>query len=110
MADLIAWAVTLARGEYVWKAEGSDYWSREVARFFDNLATLDRELASNAVDFSIEKMIQGPLADALTHDQAVVAERDANHSGAFTTRTGRLVCPSTSREVVTCTVSETRWE
>jgi hypothetical protein len=67
LADLIAWAITLTRGDYVWKAEGSDDWSTEVARFFDNLATLDRELASNARDFSIEKLIQGPLADALTH-------------------------------------------
>jgi hypothetical protein len=67
MADLMAWAITLTRGDYVWKAEGSDDWHTEVNRFFDNLATLDRELTSNAIDFSIEKLIQGPLADALTH-------------------------------------------
>src|SRR5262249_43005686 len=67
MADLIAWAITLTRGEFVWKAEGSDDWSTEVARFFDNLAKLDRELESNARDVSIEKLIQGPLADALPH-------------------------------------------
>jgi hypothetical protein len=67
LADLIAWAITLTRGEYTWKAEGSDDWSAEVARFFDNLAALDRELASNGNNFSVEKLIQGPLADALTH-------------------------------------------
>jgi hypothetical protein len=67
LADLMAWAITLTRGAYVWKAEGSDDWNTEVARFFENLTTLDRELASNAADVSIEKMIQGPLADALTH-------------------------------------------
>jgi hypothetical protein len=67
LADLMAWAITLTRGSYVWKAEGSDDWATEVARFFDNLATLDRELAATTADVSIEKLIQGPLADALTH-------------------------------------------
>jgi hypothetical protein len=68
MADLMAWAVTLARGDYVWKAEGGDAWDAEVERFFAGLAALDRELAaSGPFAGSIEKLIQGPLADALTH-------------------------------------------
>lgn len=67
LADLMAWAITLTRGDAVWKAEGSGDWNRELDRFFDNLATLDRELASNPASVSIEKLIQGPLADALTH-------------------------------------------
>jgi hypothetical protein len=68
MADLMAWAITLARGEYVWKAEGSDDWDVEVRRFFDGLAALDHELAADGpFAGSIEKLIQGPLADALTH-------------------------------------------
>jgi hypothetical protein len=87
MADLMGWAVRLARGEYSWKAEGGDDWNTEVARFFDGLATLDRALASDEslrpstvpraapsevegrgpVEQPVEKLIQGPLADALTH-------------------------------------------
>ncbi|HEY7497740.1 MAG TPA: hypothetical protein VH740_04480 [Vicinamibacterales bacterium] len=68
MADLMAWGVTLARGEYVWKAEGGNDWNTEVKRFFDRLAELDRLLASNPQSAdSVAKMIQGPLADALTH-------------------------------------------
>jgi hypothetical protein len=67
LADLMAWAITQTKGETSWKAEGSDDWNAEVTRFFDNLSTLDRELASNATAASIEKLIQGPLADALTH-------------------------------------------
>ena len=67
LADLMAWGVTIARGDNKWKAEGSDDWSVEVARFFDNLATLDRELASEQFAGSPEQLIQGPLADALTH-------------------------------------------
>ena len=72
MADLMSWAVRMAQGEYSWKAEGSHDWDTEVARFFDGVATLDRLLASEQslqgpVDHQIEKLIQGPLADALTH-------------------------------------------
>jgi len=68
MADLMTWAVTLARGDYVWKAGGSDDWDAEMQRLFAGLATLDRELAAqNPPAGSIERLIQGPLADALTH-------------------------------------------
>ena len=67
LADLMAWAVTLARGEYVWKADGSGDWTVEVDRFFANLEALDRELAQIASSAPLDKVIQGPLADALTH-------------------------------------------
>jgi hypothetical protein len=67
MADLIAWAISVTHGAFDWKPEGTGDWNTEVARFFDNLTTLDLALASNAADGSIEKLIQGPLADALTH-------------------------------------------
>lgn len=68
MADLMAWAITLARGDYVWKAEGGSDWNVEVQRFFTGLETLDRGLAVNPpLADSAQKLIQGPLADALTH-------------------------------------------
>ena len=72
MADLMGWAVRLARGEYSWKAEGGGDWNVEVDRFFDGLAALDQALASDdalggSVEKPVEKLIQGPLADALTH-------------------------------------------
>jgi hypothetical protein len=68
LSDLIAWGVSLARGEYVWKPAGGENWNVEVQRFFDGLATLDAELAANRPFVgSIEKLIQGPLADAFTH-------------------------------------------
>jgi hypothetical protein len=68
LSDLIAWGVSLARGEYVWKPAGGENWDVEVRRFFDGLATLDAELAADRpFNGSIEKLIQGPLADALTH-------------------------------------------
>ncbi len=72
LADLMGWAVRLTRGEFSWKAEGGDDWDTEVARFFAGLAALDRSLAaddslSGPVERPVEKLIQGPLADALTH-------------------------------------------
>ena len=68
LADLMAWAITLAHGQVVWKAEGGDDWDTEVRRFFSNLAALDRELVTAATfDGAVEKLVQGPLADALTH-------------------------------------------
>jgi hypothetical protein len=64
----MAWGVTLARGDYIWTAGGSDNWDVEVRRFFDGLAALDHELASQGLrPGSMEKLIQGPIADALTH-------------------------------------------
>ena len=67
MADLMAWGVSIAKGGYAWKAEGGDDWQTEVRRFFDNLASLDRELSAEGFAGSSEQLIQGPLADALTH-------------------------------------------
>ena len=68
LADLMTWGISLAKGDYVWKAEGSADWDTEVARFFARLEALDRELAvAGSFDGAAEKLIQGPLADALTH-------------------------------------------
>ena len=68
MADLMAWGVTVAAGDIKWNAGGSDDWDREVARFFAGLAALDHALAAEGpFKGSVDKLIQGPLADALTH-------------------------------------------
>jgi hypothetical protein len=68
LADLMAWGVTIAQGPIVWKAEGSDDWNTEVNRFFAGLEALDRELATEGpFAGSLDKLIAGPLADALTH-------------------------------------------
>ena len=67
LADLMAWGVTLAQGDYKWRAEGSDDWDTEMRRFFDGLAALDAALVAGVPEGATEKLIQGPLADALTH-------------------------------------------
>jgi hypothetical protein len=68
MADLMAWGLSLADGRSEWAAGGGDDWHEEVRRFFSGLEALDRRLVSSSPSAeSIEKLIQGPLADALTH-------------------------------------------
>jgi hypothetical protein len=68
MADLMTWGVSIAGGGHEWKPGGSADWHREVERFFNGLAALDAALAADGpFTGSIDKLIQGPLADALTH-------------------------------------------
>jgi hypothetical protein len=67
MADLIAWAVSLTRGQYLWAPQGGRDWQVEVDRFFGGLAQLDRGLEGDLPAGASEKLVQGPLADALTH-------------------------------------------
>ena len=67
MGDLMRWGTWLARGEHIWKAEGSDDWQKEVDRFFALLAEVDALIAADEFKGAVEKLIQGPFADALTH-------------------------------------------
>jgi hypothetical protein len=68
MGDLMDWGLTLARGDYIWKAAGSEDWQKEVQRFFDGIAAVDRAIAAGPLPpGAAELLIQGPLADALTH-------------------------------------------
>jgi hypothetical protein len=68
LADLMGWAIRMVEGEYLWRPEGTDNWDTELRRFFDGLARLDQLLASDRpLVHTPELLIQGPLADALTH-------------------------------------------
>ena len=68
LGDLLTWACHLAQGQYRWAAEGGSDWDVERRRFFARLAELDQRLAADApLGHSAELLIQGPLADALTH-------------------------------------------
>jgi len=68
MGDLMGWGLRMAEGEGTWKPEGGGDWEREVGRFFDGLAAFDAALATAEPDQRrADKLIQGPIADALTH-------------------------------------------
>ncbi len=68
IGDLFDWALTQARGAEAWSDSTPLAWEREVARFFDTLARFDAYLASDAPLMAPpEKLLQGAIADALTH-------------------------------------------
>ena len=58
MGDLMAWGVSLTRGEHVWAPAGGDDWDVEVQRFFDGLADLDRALTPSLPPGASEKLVQ----------------------------------------------------
>jgi hypothetical protein len=66
--DLLDWALTLCRGEHVWRDSTPADWSTEASRFHAGLAALDDYLAGDdPLGFPAERIFQGPIADALTH-------------------------------------------
>ena len=67
MGDLFDWALSIANGKQAWHDSTPLAWAQEVARFFTALEAFDRRLAEWPSDASIERLFQGPIADALTH-------------------------------------------
>ena len=68
LGDLIEWAITMAEGNQKWNVATPTSWDAETSRFFDALIRFDAVLASErALGCRPEKLLQGPVADALTH-------------------------------------------
>jgi hypothetical protein len=68
MGDLMDWALSIAIGKREWRDSQPLPWEKEVERFFSALRKLDEYLASTEPTHApLEKMLQGPIADALTH-------------------------------------------
>lgn len=68
IGDLLDWALCVAKGDYTYKDSAPLPWDEEVARFFSALKKFDEYLESNApLGYPVEKIFQGPIADALTH-------------------------------------------
>ncbi len=68
VGDLLDWTVCLSRGEHVWHDSPPLPWPEEVARFHRALAAVDAVLASEVpLGTPVERLFQGPIADALTH-------------------------------------------
>jgi hypothetical protein len=68
VGDLFDWALSMAKGQTVWRDAEPRGWSDECARFFAALKAFDDYLASaSPVAKPWEKLFQGPVADALTH-------------------------------------------
>jgi hypothetical protein len=68
IGDLFDWALAIASGKPAWHDSDPLPWPDEVQRFFDTLKRFDDFLASPAeLHASIDKLFQGPVADALNH-------------------------------------------
>jgi len=68
IGDLLDWAVSAARGPQKWHDSAPLPWPEEVRRFFAALEALDAYLASDSpLAAPPEKLLQAPIADALTH-------------------------------------------
>jgi hypothetical protein len=68
ICDLLEWSLRLANGERAWRPVAPAGWDADLSRFYAALDQFDTYLASPAaMQFGIEEMIQGPMADALTH-------------------------------------------
>jgi len=68
VGDLLDWALSIAMGQQKWHDSTPLPWEPEVARFFATLKKFDGFLASGEpAQVPMEKLLQGPIADALCH-------------------------------------------
>lgn len=68
IGDLLDWTLRMMRGSHDWRNSAVQTWEHETRRFYDGLAALDALLASaEPLQAPLEKLFQGPIADALTH-------------------------------------------
>lgn len=76
IGDLLEGSVYLVKGELVYLTSSPLPWGEEVSRFFSAVEALDSYLASDApLACPVEKLIQGPVGDALTHVGQIVMLR-----------------------------------
>ncbi len=68
MGDLLDWALSIAAGRQTWRSAEPLAWEAEMERFFTALDRFDTYLASTEpLGGAPERLLQGPVADALTH-------------------------------------------
>lgn len=68
VGDLLDWGLSIAQGKQAWTNSEPLPWDKETERFFAALKSFDDCLASpEPLPVSVEKLFQGPVADALTH-------------------------------------------
>ncbi len=68
LGDLLDWALSISRGKQEWRNSQPQSWELDLQKFFAALAAFDAYLASGEpLGAPVEKLFQGPIADALTH-------------------------------------------
>ena len=68
VGDLLDWSLSMAQGKPKFVPSQPLTWDKEITRFFSALQSFDDYLASaEPLHAPVEKLFQGPIADALTH-------------------------------------------
>jgi len=76
IGDLLEGSLYLVKGEFVHLTSSPLPWGEEASRFFSAVKGFDSYLRSDApLACSVEKLIQGPIGDALTHVGQIVMLR-----------------------------------
>jgi len=76
VGDLLEGSLYLLKGEMIYLTSSPLPWGEEVSRFFSTVGRLDAYLGSGApLACPVEKLIQGPIGDALTHVGQIVMLR-----------------------------------
>jgi hypothetical protein len=76
IGDLLEGSLSLLKGDLVYLKSSPLPWGEEMSRFFSAAKRLDSYLASDApLSCPVEKLIQGPIGDALTHVGQIVMLR-----------------------------------
>jgi len=81
MGDLMEWVLQLLDGKWLFTRAVPLPWDQEIARFYRTLETLDDKLALGApIQWEPERILQGGIADALTHTgQLTMLRRLSGH-------------------------------
>jgi hypothetical protein len=81
MGDLMEWVLRMLHGAPSWTKATPLQWDQEIARFYRTLKAVDDELASGApIRWDPERLLQGGIADALTHTgQLTMLRRLSGH-------------------------------
>ncbi len=78
IGDLLDWALNLAKEKHIWRETPPQSWESDVERFLAGIAALDAYIASGELlQAPLEKLFQGPVADALTHVGQIALMRRA---------------------------------
>jgi hypothetical protein len=68
IGDLLDWALIMAKDKHVWRESAAQAWDQDVERFFTALQAFDTYIAGDGPLMApLDRLFQGPVADALTH-------------------------------------------
>jgi hypothetical protein len=68
ICDVLDWGLIMAKEKHVWRESTPQAWEQDVERFFAVLRAFDDFISSDSpLQAPLDKLFQGPIADALTH-------------------------------------------